>query len=323
MAQALKLYTTLQDNGQYQSSISPLIFKDVTLADLPEISAIIRKSRSMTCDYTIGGIYMWIDYFKYKFCIYKGTLFISGVAENHLDTVAFSCPIGDMPLPAAIELLKEYCRQNGLPLQFSAIPADKLICFTTINPECKVEELTDWSDYVYMAESFATLSGKKMSKKRNHVNHFMSEYPSATLEPLTCAIVPELVAAVNRWHAADTENTSATKDEELRETVHVLQNFTDFGFDGAILRLEPDGEIAGFSLAEVIGDTAFVHIEKMNHTISGAGETLAHLFMEYLTKQYPDLRYSNREEDCGDPGLRYAKESWHPAMLLKKYNVIL
>lgn len=305
-------------------SVSPLHFQRITIDDLPAINRIVQMSQSMTCDYTVGGIFMWIDYFRYRFCIYRDTLFISGVEENHLDNIAFSCPIGKLPLPEAIELLKDYCAQHNMPLQFSAIPADKLICFTTINPEADVEELTDWSDYVYEIESFATLSGKKMAKKRNHVNKFFDTYPDAVLEPLGKDDVQQFVRAMHRWENIETtDDLSQTKAEESREVIDVLENLDRYNFDGAVLRLSPGGEIAGFTLAEIINDTAFIHIEKMNHGINGSGETLAHLFAAKLKEKYPDVRYSNREEDCGDEGLRRAKESWHPAMLLKKYNVTL
>lgn len=303
---------------------SPLNFRRITLNDLPEINRIVQMSRSMTCDYTLGGIFMWVDYFRYRFCIYRDTLFISGVEENNLDKIAFSCPIGCLPLPEAIGLLQDYCEERGLPLQFSAIPADNLICFTTINPEAEVEELDDWSDYVYEIENFATLSGKKMSKKRNHVNRFKADYPHAVLEKLSKEDVPQLIGAMKEWKAEEEgEVASATASEEMREVIDVLENLELFGFEGAVLRLEPQGAIAGFTLAEVINDTAFIHIEKMNHGIAGAGETLAHLFATRLMEKFPTLRYANREEACGDEGLKRAKESWHPAMLLKKYNVLI
>ena len=41
-----------------------------------------------------------------------------------------------------------------------------------------------------------------------------------------------------------------------------------------------------------------------------------------MLRSLPGLRYINREEYINDPGLRYAKESYRPVMLLDKYNLV-
>ncbi len=309
---------------RFAPTSSPLDFRPVTLDVMPDIRRILCMSPSLTCDYSIGGIYMWVNYFNYKYCIYHDTLFIMGVEENCLDRPAFSCPVGEMPMPEAIGLVEAYCRDHGLDLLFSAVPADRLSCFLAYNPGCKVEELSDWSDYVYEIGNFASLSGKKLAKKRNHVNRFRSDYPDAHLDTFTVGDVDSIKEALSVWSDAENDDVeSLTKGEELRQVVDVLDNFDFYGFDGAILRSGgADDRIVAFTLGEKIGETFFVHIEKMDHSVSGAGETVAHLFALDMFEKYPGLRFLNREEDCGDPGLRYAKQSWQPTMLLRKYNVV-
>ena len=61
----------------------------------------------------------------------------------------------------------------------------------------------------------------------------------------------------------------------------------------------------------------------MNHDVAGAGETINKLFAEMMTNRHPEIIYINRQEDVGDPGLRHAKESYHPLKLLDKYNVMM
>ena len=39
-----------------------------------------------------------------------------------------------------------------------------------------VEELPDARDYIYSAESLKVLSGKKLGKKKNHINYLKREY---------------------------------------------------------------------------------------------------------------------------------------------------
>ena len=61
----------------------------------------------------------------------------------------------------------------------------------------------------------------------------------------------------------------------------------------------------------------------MRHDVAGAGETVNRFFAARMLERHPELLYINREDDAGDPGLRYAKESYHPIYKLKKYNVVL
>ena len=62
------------------SSQCPLQFRRLTRESLPLVEPYLQRSGSLSCDYSVGGIYMWIDYFKYHYCICSDTLFIKGVA---------------------------------------------------------------------------------------------------------------------------------------------------------------------------------------------------------------------------------------------------
>ncbi|MDE6611839.1 MAG: phosphatidylglycerol lysyltransferase domain-containing protein, partial [Muribaculaceae bacterium] len=106
------------------------------------------------------------------------------------------------------------------------------------------------------------------------------------------------------------------------QCLDVLGNYSHYGMEGAMLR-DGSGEIVAFTAGEIIGDTLVLHIEKMRHSVAGAGETINQLFAGRMLERHPGLLYINREDDAGDPGLRYAKESYHPAFKLRKYNVLL
>lgn len=305
-------------------SRSPLRFLPVTAADMPLINSLLGASASRTCDYSIGGVYMWVNYFKYEYCVMADTLFIKGRTENRPAEVAFSLPVGALPLSESVAMVRRWCEEHDIRPVFSAVPADRIEELLRVaGPDARIEPLTDWSDYLYDINVLSTFSGKHMMKKRNHVNRFIADNPHWEFEPLAAEIMPETLLFFEG--AREGEKTDAQSMQlslyEHDECRRVLENLSSYPFEGAVLRAE-SGEIAAMSVGEVIGDTLYVHIEKINHEIQGAGAAICKLFAAYMRDRYPAVRYVNREEDCGDPGLRDAKLAYHPAAILEKYNVI-
>lgn len=93
-----------------------------------------------------------------------------------------------------------------------------------------------------------------------------------------------------------------------------LRNFDALGLVGGALWV--DDEIVGFTYgAPVNHDTFAVHIEKADSRIDGSYNILNQEFARHIPEQYV---YLNREEDLGIPGLRKAKLSYRPVILLEK-----
>ncbi|MCM1355172.1 MAG: phosphatidylglycerol lysyltransferase domain-containing protein [Staphylococcus sp.] len=292
-------------------------FKPMTLADIGRVRPLLDSACCRTCDFTVGGTFMWTDYFDYTYCIVNDTLFIKGVREDDLTRPAFSIPVGRMGLEESVALLRAYCGREGCELVFSAVPEAYVAPLKALGA-ASVEPLDDWSDYLYDAQALATLSGKKLSKKRNHVNRFEADNPGYTFTPLTPGMIPQVKAFFEATHLPLSK--PAIADIEREQVGRVLDNMDLYGFEGAVLSTPTDGIVA-FTLGEVRGDTLYTHIEKMNHEVAGAGETVNKLFAVMMTARHPEVLYINREEDVGDPGLRYAKESYHPTEMLRKFNV--
>lgn len=307
-----------------RTDVTPTLqFRQMSMADTPAVSRVLAAYAppARTCDFSIGGLFMWIDYFRYEIAVSHGTMWIRGLNEKDLSTTAFSLPVGALPLRTSLELLRRHCREAGIPCVLSAVPASELTRISEAAEITDLEPLDDWSDYLYELNAFATLSGKKMSKKRNHVNRFMTDNPGYRFEPLTARNIED----VREFFAGQSldADKAVSADYERLQVLEVLRHPELYGFEGAVLST-PDGRVAAFTMGEVLGDTVYVHIEKMDHTVAGAGETVAHLYARMMAERYGEtLRYINREEDAGDEGLRQAKLSWHPADILRKYNVTL
>ena len=296
-----------------------LVFKPITLDSLSEIAPYLPQQNYRTCDFSIGGIYMWVDYFGYEYAICHDTLFIRGGEEDHLQNTAFAVPVGALDLKESIPLLGAYCRQHGQPLILSAVPEPAAQTIAGLYG-CPVTELPDWGDYLYRASDLATLVGHRFNKKRNRVNKFKSTYPDFQYEPVTAQNLPELKAFFDRYMQAYHKDSELFAYEESK-VAQVLREYDRLPFEGGLLRV--GGEIAAFSVGEVVNDTLIVHIEKARKDIVGAYEAINYFYSAQMAETHPEVQYINREDDAGDPGLREAKLSYNPETILKKYNIPL
>lgn len=285
---------------------------------MPLIWNYLKREPGRTTDFSYGGLLMWVNYFKYEFAIVNDTLFIKGVLENHRDIPAFSLPIGKMTLPESVAMIRDYCNRHGILAELSAVPEYAVSELEKLGPS-KIEELSDWADYLYDAETLATLRGKKMSKKRNHVNKFDSLYPGWSIEKITRENVREAMIFMDKFDLEGDSGQMAVDERKLTRELLAYVEKGDLIEKGAILKV--GGEVAGFTLGDVKGDTLFVHVEKCTRQFEGSYEKINKEFAAMMMAQYPEIKYINREDDAGDPGLRFAKESYHPVEMLRKYNV--
>lgn len=294
-----------------------LEFRPITIESFHDIIPYLTQQTFRTCDFTIGGIYMWIDYFKYEYCIANNLLFIKGYAENENKKLAFTLPIGMGSLSDGITLLKEYCDYHHLPILLSAVPEDGR---TQIEQLFSVQStpLPDWSDYLYSQKDLSTLPGRKFNKKRNRVNKFYKDYSNISNERITEDNIEEVKRFFHEFCSLNQKESLYFAYEEAMVN-RVLDNYFGLNFIGWLLKVE--NSIIGFSIGEIVNDTLFIHIEKAFKQYAGVYEAINLLFVQNAATT--DVTYVNREEDVGDEGLRKAKLSYNPTSILTKYNIIL
>ena len=168
--------------------------------------------------------------------------------------------------------------------------------------------------YVYSREKLATLKGKKLHGKRNHINKFMQENPDWEYKKLVPSMYEDCIAVYDGWK----ESKDLSEDEfanERRSVVLALTNMEELGLTGGAILL--DGKIKAFTVGERLNDDMqLIHIEKADSEINGLFPMIN---QQYVLHECADVQYINREEDMGVEGMRKAKRSYYPDFMVKKY----
>ncbi|MDO5035778.1 MAG: phosphatidylglycerol lysyltransferase domain-containing protein [Porphyromonas sp.] len=277
----------------------------------------------MNCDYSFGNLYNWGFYYKTEVSFHKGMMVVRFESEEG-QRPAYLMPIpesSDLPEERVAEVLEDMelsMLSNGHPLTIMAVSAEGVDFLRKTYPELlHVLSSRDYSDYVYLRERLATLSGKKLQKRRNHVNRFRKQYPDYQYEEISDANVEECYQLEREWYDQSAQSSDITEERRMVETA--LREYKEIGLMGGAIRAE--GKIIAFSLGMAINPDCFgVHIEKADPSIDGAFAIMTQEFAKHIPEQYT---YVNREEDLGVEGLRRAKLALRPVKILDKHTVMM
>lgn len=292
-------------------------FKRAELEDKEIISRYFTLYTSRSCERTFANVYLWSRQYPVKWAVVENTLVFKSEDEEHL---AFAYPVGDPgDVRRAIEWLTEYFKDRGMPFQMYNLTPDNFAQLEEWYPgRFQIEYDRDSADYVYESEKLATLSGKKLHSKRNHINKFKALYGGRwSYEAITAGNVEECFQMALKWRDQNGCEDDPDKRGEICVTMNALRLFEELELTGGILKI--DGEVVAFTIGEPIcPDTFVVHIEKAFADVEGAYPMINQQFVEHECKDY---LYVNREEDTGAEGLRKAKLSYRPVFMVEKGGV--
>ena len=97
-----------------------------------------------------------------------------------------------------------------------------------------------------------------------------------------------------------------------------MEHFEALSLDGLLLFI--GDTVAAFSIGGRMHEQYYdVMFEKAFPDIDGAYPLINREFSRMVADKYPAVRWLNREDDMGEEGLRRAKESYQPTLLLRKY----
>ena len=287
-------------------------FKRPELEDKEIISSYFEKAQSRSCERTFVNVYLWSRHYKVQYAIIEVTLVFRDSGKN----LSFTYPAGEPEnVKKALEFLMEYCKEKDVPFILYNVTPHMFAQLDKWYPKkFFIEYNRDLADYVYETEKLASLAGKKLHGKRNHINKFKALYPDWSYEPLNDDNVEDCFQMALKWRNKNGCEDDPEKNAEMCVTLNSLRLYKELGLKGGVLKA--DGKIVAFTVGEPVSDDTFVvHIEKAFAEVDGAYPMINQQFVQHECMEY---EYVNREEDTGAEGLRKAKLSYRPAFLEEK-----
>lgn len=289
-------------------------FQKLDLSNQEHYNEYLKTCGERGCEYSLANLYMWG---RQKAAFIDGCLALFSQFER---SSVYPFPIGDGDVAAVLDAIIHDAHSRGLLCRLTSMTAEDCAMLEELYPgRFRFHPDRNSCDYIYSIENLATLPGRKYQRKRNHLHHFHQNYPDCRIIPIDESLIPEVMAMTDAWYKS--RCTPESRDEFYLEQVALRRAFdkwTELGLEGVALI---DAErILAMTAGSFLNKTTFdVHFEKALEDVDGAYTAINQAFAAYLHEKYPDLRWLNREDDLGLPGLRKAKLSYYPDRLVVKF----
>ena len=301
-----------------------LELNDITLDKKELIDSFLKRRKSRNSEFSFSYLYMWRKSYDMKYAITDDMLCIlpkhTGGPRSASFPIGFENPDGtSRSIKKFVGTLLEYFKESGEePLIHLYDESTMELLVKEFPDKFIITEDRNNFDYVYRVDELTKLSGKKFHSKKNHINKFKKMYPDWEYCRLSPENNGECMALFDEWQT-DKGWEAESIGEEREALCEFLNNRDTLGYIGGGIRV--GGRLVAFSFGEALGaDTAVIHFEHVDPNCEGA---FAIINQQLLEHEWQDYTYVNREEDMGIPGMRKAKESYHPAFMIKKYVATL
>jgi hypothetical protein len=286
-----------------------LEFSRLKLSDAPELRPLFTHTHSRTCEYVFSTLLLWRDMWPLEYAVYGETVFIR--IEVAKGQSGYMLPVGG-DLEQALSVLDSH--HQGQKLLYNVPPAELEILKLRYSSVI-AEPLYTGGDYLYDADSMATVKGRKLHGQRNHLNYFERTWEHRT-EEITDKNARDVKAFFER--TAVLKSTDIFQ-EGANKTFEVLENLDVYRFSS--LALYAEGKVIGATFGTLLGDTLYVTIEQADRAYRGVYPKLSSAFVSAHINA--GAIYVNREDDLGDDGLRKSKLAWNPCRVIEKFSAVV
>lgn len=301
----------------------------ITLENREELQKYLRGYRYCTSGLSFSSLYMWRDINDFSWEIFGDYMCICGMSHLELEE-GIILPFMAVPLTSTgtydpeklretVLMAKEKMEEEGYPFSMRLVPFPLTEELSKAFPgKLRIQADRDNFDYLYHKNDMIELKGRSLHKKKNHMNYFLKNY-QYEYRPLTSDMAEDAMRFIAEFNARKDipPHERELLDMEERAMRDVFENIEKAGYLAGAIFI--DGRIEALSVGGIINsNTVGVHIEKANINYRGLYQIINMEFCKHLPAE---IKYVNREEDMGLPGLRKSKLSYKPVKLVEKYIV--
>jgi hypothetical protein len=289
-----------------------LIFKDIELSDRQVIEKYLRQEDAPLLDYTFQILFLYQPIYNYQYAIRQDFLFLKTCYKgNH----AMFFPIGNGNLEEAFQIMEEYAQSQSFEIQYYPLTQEHIQSIEQLFPEqFEFFPVRERFEYIYLRERLTTLKGRALQSKRNNINYLTKNF-KWNYETLNDAHIEDCKELEQAWNTAQGTIPESDLALENHIVMRCFKYYRVLDIVGGVIRL--NGKISAFSFGcRLNSNTYLVLFEKAHPNIRGLYSIMTQQFVLHNTTPYT---YINKEEDCGDPGLRIAKMQYHPDILQEIY----
>ncbi len=293
---------------------------DFVTPDIKHIGKIkeaLQDNDKKCCEMSVGNTVLWSGHYGVQIAFWEENIIYRKQIEN--GAYSYCCNLTTAKdAKKLFDFIVEMQKGEANPFRLHCVSMEEMEQIEGWYPgRYRMVCDRDDSDYLYDREKLATLAGKKLHAKRNHIHRFEEEHSDWVYEKIYEKNKRECEEMVMQWceHSrVEDSKIQFSRTEEAKLVIQAIEHCEEFGLIGGAIRSE--GRIIAITLGErLTKDTFVVHFEKANAEIQGA---YALINREFVRHELSEYRYVNREEDLGIEGLRKAKLSYHPETLIAK-----
>ncbi len=301
-----------------------LDFQPLTLERRDELLPYYHAFCGNSCQHSFVSSFCMRGKYGDQTAIRDGALYTLRASSCDANSRVYLFPLCDLSDDAAagsaVEAVLADARAHGCLVRFETILSDAAETLERLFPgRFAIREERDYSEYLYTYEKLALLPGHEMASKRHDLNTFERDYGGRyTVRRIETAEQLDAIRQFQAWWKAE-KDLRDDEDVQLElEDAAIgigLEHFFELGLSGIVVTI--DGHLAGYAYGAPLSETCYdVMIEKGDRTVADIYKILNRDLVRLCCG---GMTYINREEDLGVPGLRKAKLSYKPDVLLRKF----